>query len=207
MRLIRLSVALAIAFYAVPIVAQDTARDGPTYPIAEENFLAMIERRLREKGGSGELRRLQEEAVRRGKQAVLSPRPLDLPPTQTPHTIYYDPTYVLDRNILDGSGKILFAAGTRANPLDIVPMSKRLLFFDGRDARQVQYARRAVVQYGDRLKPVLTGGSFIDLMRVWRRPVYYDQHGVLTERLGITHVPAWAYQEGKRIRIDTVVVK
>ena len=39
-------------------------------------------------------------------------------------------------------------------------------------------------------------------MRRWRRPVYYDQQGVLTTRLGIRQVPALVTQDGRRLRID-----
>jgi conjugal transfer pilus assembly protein TraW len=42
-------------------------------------------------------------------------------------------------------------------------------------------------------------------MRLWRRPVYYDQQGQLVEKLGIRHVPALVSQEGRRLRIDEIL--
>jgi conjugal transfer pilus assembly protein TraW len=42
-------------------------------------------------------------------------------------------------------------------------------------------------------------------MKAWRTPVYYDQQGVLTRRLGIKQVPAIVSQEGQRLRIDELV--
>ena len=39
-------------------------------------------------------------------------------------------------------------------------------------------------------------------MKFWRIPIYYDQHGLLTRRLGIAQVPALVSQEGLRLRID-----
>jgi len=178
---------------------------GPTYPIAEEHLLKMIETRLRAKEQSGELARIQEQIVARGKQAVLAPPPLQLPVVAVPRTFYVDPTYVLDRNIADGSGHLLFAAGTRANPLDIVSMSRRLFFFDGRDERQVAMAERLAKGETAKTKPVLVGGSYLDLMRRWKVPVYYDQRGVLVKRLRIERVPALVSQEGRRLRVDELV--
>jgi len=178
---------------------------GPTYQIAEEHLLKMIETRLRAKEQSGELARIQEQIVAHGKQAVLAPPPLQLPLVAAPRTFYVDPTYVLDRNIADGSGRLLFAAGTRANPLDIVSMSRRLFFFDGRDERQVALAERLVKAETARVKPVLVGGSYLDLMRRWKVPVYYDQKGVLVKRLRIERVPAMVSQEGRRLRVDELV--
>jgi hypothetical protein len=72
-------------------------------------------------------------------------------------------------------GELLFAAGTRKNPLEVVSLSRHLLFFDARDPRQVKHARELSGRYAGRIKPILTGGSYLDLMKAWRVPVYYDQ--------------------------------
>lgn len=178
---------------------------GPVYSIAEEDMLAMIERRLRERQASGELAALREQAVARGKRAVTDPAPLPLLAARTARTHYIDPSFVLDRDVKDASGVLLFAAGTRANPLDIVPMARRMLFFDARDARQVALAARLMGKYAGGVKPVLTGGSHLELTRSWRMPVYYDQQGLLTRRLSVASVPALVSQEGQRLRVDELV--
>jgi conjugal transfer pilus assembly protein TraW len=97
---------------------------------------------------------------------------------------------------------LLFAAGTRKNPLEVVSLSKRLLFFDARDQRQVARARELIASYGGKVKPILTGGSYLDLMKAWRVAVYFDQQGTLTRRFGIRQVPALVSQEGQRLRVD-----
>jgi len=188
--------------------AVDLGAIGPTYGIAEPHLLADIERRLREKERSGELQHLIDEARTRGVDAVRLPAPVaGVSATDTPRTFYVDPSFTLDRNIVDASGRLLFAAGTRKNPLEVVSLSKRLLFFDARDRRQVTRAQELMSSYEGHVKPILTGGSYLDLMRSWRIPVYYDQQGVLTRRLGILQVPALVSQEGQRLRIDEVVVR
>ena len=126
--------------------------------------------------------------------------------TDTPRTFYIDPSFTLDRNIVDASGRLLFAAGTRKNPLEVVSLSRHLLFFDARDPRQVGRARQLIALYQGRVKPILVGGSYLDLMQSWHVPVYYDQQGLLTRRLGITQVPALVSQEGLRLRIDELAV-
>lgn len=179
---------------------------GPTYPIAEPHLLDFIQQRLRDKERSGELKRLEDQARARGIDTVAHPKPVPgIAPTETARTFYYDPSFTLDRNIFDDKGHLLFAAGTRKNPLEIVSMSKHLLFFDARDDKQVARARKLLDFYQGRkvnVKPILVGGSYLDLMRSWRIPVYYDQHGLLTRRFGIGHVPALVSQEGMRLRID-----
>jgi len=188
--------------------AVDLGVVGPTYGIAEPHLLADIERRLRAKEHSGELQRLMDEARTRGIDAVRSPVPVEgLIATSKARTYYVDPSFTLDRNVVDAQGRLLFAAGTRKNPLEIVSLSKRLLFFDARDPRQVTRARQVMSSYDGRVKPVLTGGSYLDLMKAWRVPVYYDQQGTLSRRLGIRQVPAVVSQEGWRLRIDEVTVQ
>jgi len=200
-------VTLGILASAVNAFAADLGTLGPTYEISEPHLLNFIEQRLRDKERSGELQRLTEQAQARGVDAVTRPQPVpNLRPTETARTFYFDPSFTLDRNIVDAQGQLLFAAGTRKNPLEIVSLSKHLLFFDARDRRQVIRARDLMARYGGKVKPILTGGSYLDLMKAWRVPVYYDQQGTLTQRFGIRQVPALVSQEGSRLRIDEVVL-
>jgi conjugal transfer pilus assembly protein TraW len=183
--------------------AVDLGTVGPTYEIAEPHLLAFIEQRLREKERSGELQRLAEAARTRGIDTVRQPPPVEgLRTTERPRTFYVDPSFTLDRNITDPQGRLMFAAGTRKNPLEVVSLSRHLLFFDARDPRQVKHARELSGRYAGRIKPILTGGSYLDLMKAWRVPVYYDQSGTLTRRFGIRQVPALVSQDGLRLRID-----
>lgn len=187
--------------------AMDLGVIGPTYEISEPHLLQMIEQRLREKERSGELGRLEAQARERGIATVKNPPPVTgLRATDTVRTFYFDPSFSLDRNILGPQGELLFAAGTRKNPLEVVSLSRHLLFFDARDPRQVGRARQLIALYQGRVKPILVGGSYLDLMQSWRLPVYYDQQGLLTRRLGITQVPALVSQEGLRLRIDELAV-
>ena len=187
--------------------AMDLGVIGPTYEISEPHLLQMIEQRLREKERSGELRRLESQARERGIATVKNPPPVaGLRATEAVRTFYFDPSFTLDRNVLGPQGELLFAAGTRKNPLEVVSLSRHLLFFDARDPRQVGRARQLIALYQGRVKPILVGGSYLDLMQSWHVPVYYDQQGLLTRRLGITQVPALVSQEGLRLRIDELAV-
>lgn len=198
---------LAVGLALLPSLASavDLGTLGPTYGIAEPHLLNFIEQRLRDKERSGELQRLMQEAQSRGIDAVRQPQPVvGLQANEAARTFYVDPTFTLDRNIVDAEGRLLFAAGTRKNPLEVVSLSKRLLFFDARDPRQVRQARDLISRYEGMVKPILTGGSYLELMKAWRVAVYFDQQGSLTRRLGIRQVPALVSQEGQRLRIDEV---
>lgn len=188
--------------------AEDLGKIGPTYPIAERHLLDHIMSRLREKERTGELKKFEQLAKERATQSVNNPTPVaGLARAQAARTYYFDPTFVLDRNVVDENGALMFPAGTRKNPLEVVGLSKHLLFFDARDPRQVARARELIDVYQGRVKPILVGGSYMDLMKAWKLRVYYDQEGVLVRKFGITAVPAIVSQEGQRLRIDEVLVK
>lgn len=196
---------VAFMLAAAAAQAEQLGKIGPTYPIAEPSILQFIQERLAQKQRSGELALLEEKVRARGIEAMRNPQPVaGLTSTATARTFFFDPTYVLDQNIEDAQGRVLYPAGTRKNPLEIVSLSKHLLFFDARDLRQVARAQALIAQYKGKVKPILVGGSYLDLMKKWRTQVYYDQHGTLTTKFGIHQVPAIVSQEGMRLRIDEI---
>jgi conjugal transfer pilus assembly protein TraW len=154
---------------------------------------------------SGELARLQENYKQKVIDAVEKPRPVHgVSTTETARTFYVDPTWTLDRNVVDEQGKLLFPAGTKVNPLDYAPLTQYLLFFDQREKAQVAFARRFIEQSKARVKPILVGGEPLKLMRQWKREVFYDQGGVLSRKFLLKQSPAIVSQEGKRLRIDEI---
>ena len=183
--------------------AEDLGVIGPVYSIVEKDLLAFIEGRLRAKEASGELAAIRREATERVQHSVEHPKPVTgVGKAAKTRTYYFDPSVVVPSAITDDAGRVLIAAGTMVNPLDTVSLSKRLLFFDTRDPRQVREARAVIDAHRGHVKPILTGGSYMDLMRQWKLRVYFDQQGVLVKQLGIRAVPALVSQEGKRLRID-----
>jgi conjugal transfer pilus assembly protein TraW len=200
-------IAFILASAPVATRAEDLGAIGPTYAIKEPHLLQVIERMLREKERSGELAKLQEEAKKRVVAWIRNPAPLaGIKRAERARTFYFDPTVASDQNIADDKGNVIIPAGTRKNPLDIVSLSKHLLFFDARDERQIERAAQLVEHYQGKVKPILVAGSYVELMKRWRTPVYFDQQGALVKKLGITQVPALVSQEGKRLRIDELVL-
>jgi len=200
--LLPLATVAALAGAAV-VRAEEMGTIGPTYAIEEPHLLRTIEQQLRAKDKSGELARLEDLAKRRIVEAIEHPIALPgITHTKTARSFYFDPSMVVRENITDTKGNILVPAGTRQNPLEVVSLSKHLLFFDGTDSRQVEWARQLIARDEGKVKPILVAGSYLALMARWQLPVYFDQQGALTRKLSITHVPALVSQEGLQLRID-----
>ncbi len=206
---IRLVLVLGLAGWcSVPAQSRDLGQLGPVYPIKEPDLLAHITATLKAKQESGELAQLADAIKARAIDKIKHPHPIEnVSRTTQARTRYFDPSITVDSNVVGAKGKILIAAGTRKNPLDTVSMTRQLLFFDARDTAQVRYAKTMIDRLGQGIKPILVGGSYLDLMASWRTAVFYDQKGALVTKLGIEDVPALVYQEGKRLRIDEVVIR
>ncbi|HVA41382.1 MAG TPA: type-F conjugative transfer system protein TraW [Candidatus Binataceae bacterium] len=202
----RTALVAAAILFSFTARAQDLGVIGPVYPIAEPSLLEVILSKLRHAEATGVLARLQRDTQAKVKRGIEQPAPIArITKTTKARSFYYDPSIVVPYAIADADGKVIVAPGTKVNPLDTVSLSKALLFIDARDAAQVGRARGILDERGGKVKVILTGGSYLDLMRRWKRPVFFDQQGTLTDKLGIRHVPALVSQEGKRLRIDEIL--
>lgn len=198
---LRSAVSICLCLLTIGVHAEDLGTIGPTYEIAERDLIEVIKDKYRDKD---QVAKLHEDYKKKVIEGIENPRPVPgVRPTEVARTYYIDPTYILERNIVDEHGRILFPAGTKVNPFDYDSMSKILLFFDARDKKQVEYALR-LIKSGQQVKPILIAGKPLDLMRKWKRPVYYDQGGALTRRFAIQQSPAIVRQEGKRLRVDEI---
>ena len=192
-------------FVAYSVHGADLGVIGPTYQITEPDLIDAIQSRLKQMARTGELARKQNEYRDRVIGGIEMPMAIPkIRTTEAPRTFYIDPTWTLDRDIRNAEGSLLFARGTRINPLEQISLSRKLVFFDGRDNRQVVFAARSIDEGAGRGKAILVGGEPLKLMRAWRRPVFYDQGGALVRKLGIRQVPAIVSQDGKRLRVDEV---
>ena len=193
---------------ADPLYARDLGAIGPVHPITEPDMLKEIEAVLREKQASGELARIQAEAQRRIEARIVTPRPVEgMRRAQVPRSYPFDPSVRFDEAVVDERGRMVVPAGMLANPLAVVTLQSSLFFFDGRDAQQVALAKAEVEQHGMSVKPILVAGSPIELARLWKRAVFFDQDGRMVKRFGIEAVPARVSQQGLALLVQEIPPK
>lgn len=196
---------LTTAFAAGRLAAEDLGTVGPTYAIAEENALDAMLRRLKALERSGALRQMQREAVSRAVASIKSPPPVaGIATVRVASKRLLDPTVHYPRAVANELGQVVVPAGARINPLLVTPLSRKLVFFDGRDRAQSEAVRGLLAQHGTRIKPILVAGSWYDTAKAWKTRVYYDQHGSLSQRFGIVAVPAVVSQAGDRLLIEEI---
>ena len=174
---------------------------GATWPIAEPDLLLEIEARLVDMRRSGELARLEREARARALSRMEAPEAVaGIAPARERRSRLFDPGTVLDRDLRAPDGTLVAARGTRIDPLARVPLTRDLLFIDGRREAEVAWA----LGRKDPSKIVLLAGRPLALARRHGRPFFFDQGGRLAHRLGLARTPSLVVQEGTRLRIDEI---
>lgn len=195
----------SISFILVSTLpAKDLGCHGETFKIKEESLLEVIKERFLKMQKNGTITTYQKQLAEHAKQKALNPEPVKgIVKTTSPRVFYYDPTITLSQDLKDHEGRVFARRGDRANPLQITPLTKLMLFIDGEDEPQVKWA----LQQSLMSKVILVKGSPLTLEETYSRRFYFDQLGLLTKKLGIKQVPAKVSQEGHQLKIEEVQIE
>ena len=186
--------------------ARDLGVIGVVYPIAEQDMVEMLQQRAAAKVESGEWDRLRQEMTTRAKAYVRRPAGVRLPRAREYRAVEITPSYVLDRDINDAEGQLLFAKGTRVNPLVVKPLSKDLCFADGDDEQQMQWLLR-YCQDNPANKLIMVNGDHQAWTEKLGIRLYFDQRGQLVEKFSIENLPAVVRQSGDVLYMEEFPVE
>jgi conjugal transfer pilus assembly protein TraW len=204
------------------VLAKDFGKQGTTFEIKEEGFVAMMQRKLKGVNLAEHEQKMKDLARKRVEEPTAI-----LGITRATKTIShsFDPSYVLDQDVFLPCGKLLYAIGTTVNPLDHMEWNGRIVFIDGRDSSQIAWVKDNYLKSksvndenlsnqnkdntantfaSSDTKIILTGGKPLELESEVGHPVYFDQFGELTSRFNIAHVPAIVEQDGKYLKVTEI---
>ena len=195
-----LALACAVLLQA-PAAAKDLGVRGETWSIAEPDLLDVIEARLVDLEQSGALAAIEGEARERARARIEKPPAVAwIAPATERRTFLVDPSVVIERDVRLPDGTLLAAAGTRLNPLERVPLSRELLFIDGRRDEEVSWA----LAHSATSRIVLLAGRPLALSRRHGRPFFFDQGGRFADRFHLHATPVRVRQEGLKLRLTEV---
>jgi conjugal transfer pilus assembly protein TraW len=198
---------LLVASLSLPAGAKDLGTYGHLFPVTEPDLLAFIARRLEGMKQSGELDRLQEEAVARVKAHAVRPAPVPgLTPAIKERSFRYDPTFTVQETIKDMRGNVIARAGDRVNPLDKVAYNQTLYFIDGDNPVQMAWIK-AQLAGTQNSKVILVNGNVHDSSVALDEPVYFDQFGTLTTKFGFEHTPVRITRDDRWLKVEEVALK
>lgn len=184
-------------------MAKDLGTFGETFEIQEKDLIEVIQGKLKRLEADGTLKTHQEKIKALAKKRIQRPEPVQgITRSKKYRSLTYDPTLILPYDLKDHQGRVFQKSGTKINPLKIRPFTKTLVFIDGDDEEQVFLAAAKKQP----TKIILVSGSPFELMKQLGTPIYFDQGGKLTKKLGIQHVPARVYQQGLLLQIEELPV-
>lgn len=171
---------------------------GKTYPIKERDALDEVEARARKVDWKKQLAKIKPMSHR-------PPGLRDLPRVRKADSFLVDMTYILDMDIPDDKGGILYPKGYVFNPLDYVPFTKTMVIINAEDKEQVAWFKTS--PYAGRFETLLliTNGSFADTTKAVKQQAFYAVGKVL-DRFHVKSVPSVIRQEGRYMRVDEIVV-
>ncbi|CAL7962398.1 conjugal transfer pilus assembly protein TraW [Gammaproteobacteria bacterium] len=193
---------LFLAMAVTSIQAKNLGVWGSLFPIEEQDIREFIYQRLNEMEQNGEMTKLNKKFIDNVKEHTLRPTPVSgLTTTKEPKTFYYDPTYILNKDITDHEGNIITKKGTVINPLDTITLHGVLFFLDADDKKQIKLALNNAKKHGY-AKYILVKGNIKEAGKRLNDRIYFDQYGLITKQLGIKHIPCTVKQAGKKLQIQ-----
>ena len=225
-----LATLFVITAFSPTVHAEELPANAQTFhldPDAREEFKDVIRRKER----TGELAAFWKAYRDETIEAIKHPEPLGVRSDYTPRVEMRPVRFVVPADYRDERRNIVVLKGTVVEPLKALPLSTGLIFIDGRDPAQVDYAiarGRATP-----LKIVLTAGSPFDLRVKYQHapwptaqgvaggagqsfvsgagqgiPFYFDQRGMIIDTLrrlygiDVSRVPVVLTQSGIGARLE-----
>ncbi len=180
---------------------------GEVFPVAEMSFLQFIEERLKTLSENGEIDAISERWKHQVEAHTNRPTPLHLPRAIIKRTDLFRPEMVVDVDIKDSHGQVIYPVGTKINALVKLPDYKPCwLFLNADEKAEMRWALKTM-NVCPNSKIILTGGAIHEAEVFLNKTIYFDQGGVITKKLKIQATPAYVTREYDALQIEEIVIR
>lgn len=194
----RILIIIALIFTSFQADARVLDTIGATYPIAEKDALLDIEEAARRVDwGNVFDRKAWEKKVKEFRPGDAA----SLPHAKKDRARLIDMTYTLEFDIPDDKGNIIYPKGYAFNPLEFMTAPlPTLIIIDGSSREQTEWYKRSPYFKERYAMLLITDGSWFELSRELKHPVYYLPVQV-KERLRVEAVPSVVSRRGKFMEV------
>ena len=198
------ALALALLLLFPVIKAEASGKDlgvhGKLYGIKEESMLSYVKR----KAGEIDMQALHESISKKVEKSYAehSSVSLNVPSATEERVRYVDPSVNVRNPLYDHAGKMISPSGV-VNPLDHVSLSKSILVLK---EEQLEMALEEIGKRGGKPILILTDGDIRRASSLAGQIVYKASPFVL-KRLQVEKVPSIVTQEGRKLRVEEIILK
>lgn len=183
--------------------AKDFGVVGYTYNIEEQDIIKYIKSKLKQI----DIVKLQKEQQQIVRASVDRPKEVSgIIDAKENKEYFYDPTFILEEDIFDHIGRLIQKSGTRINPLEKIALRHDLVFINGDNPKQVEFALSYFKTKDAKATIILVKGSPVKLQKEHKIWIYFDQEGLLVNKFRIKQVPALITQDKVQLKIREIVV-
>jgi len=192
-------------FIATSSFAVDLGCYGVVKEIVEQNPIVFFQQKAKEMEQNGMLEKIQQQMRTKAKERIIRPKPVAwIQNTSMPREYLVDRDVILQEDIVDYDGNIIFAKGTKVNPLTYRTSKKALIFINGDDENQVVWAIAEHQRRQGYVKLTLINGSPVELSKKYSVRFFFDQGGSLVREFEIEQVPAIVSQMGAQLLVQEI---
>lgn len=180
----------SIILFSVPVAnAKNLGTIGDVWVIQEQSLLSVINEQLNEQFGGKSEEEIKQEVQKRITENILRPTANYLNRASSDSERLFDPSFTLEKDIVDHKGQVFARKGQVISPFDAAPFNRTLIFIDADDEQQIKWLRTFKPETNIS-KIILIKGNIRDAAEQLDREVYFDQHGSLIARFGLKAVPS-----------------
>ncbi len=172
---------------------------GETYQIVEPDVVVKLRQQAATRNRSN-----NDEFLER----IKTYQPADiiyLPRATVDKTFLVDMTYTLERDLMDGNGKVIYPKGFTFNPLNYVSFPGGVLIINGDDPSQLNWFNETPYAENHQVRLLLSGGFAHELTEQIKRSVFYLTD-IIAKRLQLAAVPSLVIQKGDKLEVREFLV-
>lgn len=194
--------------------AEDLGNKGQTYA-PDPSGVDQMRELARKRQASPENDRFWKDYRAKTIDAITHPKPLGVPTSMTRKVEMRELKFQFQSDFRDEKGNIIAKKGMVVEPLKVRPLIYSLVFIDGRDQTQIDYAIKEGQSHP--VKIILTAGSALELRRKYQNspwlgyrgvPFYFDQKKMILSSfrnlygINLATVPVQLTQVGTQMKIQ-----
>lgn len=170
---------------------------GQTFSIAEPDLMEEIKRRAASTDWKAMMQRKDPSTFSAFQTA-------NLPPTASPASFLFDPTYTLPQHVVDGRGTVLYPAGTTINVYERRKFPGRTIVI----SPTIEHFKwlNEVAKPTAQDKVLMAGANMLDVQQLAGANRVYALDARIIERFGLRSVPSIVQQEGTLLRVQEFVI-